>query len=172
MSISHIRIWLWYTFINPLMTVLRAPIIIGIIVTFMFHSFFNSLERSRYLSFSLSVNFTLWSTGTAQQSRQFCKFLFFFLVDYYKIWQRLGDPFLCQNPKGVCACPSPGQMLGCAFTICSYGQIVDHFAHPVMSILILILWQFARFADYVIDGFVYHHTTHIRCFVASYQFLL
>ena len=52
-------------FINPLVIVPRAPIIIGIIVAFMFHSFFNSLARSRYLSFFLlSFNFTLWSTGT------------------------------------------------------------------------------------------------------------
>ena len=41
----------------------RAPITIGITITFMFHSFFNSLVRSRYLSlFTLSFNFTLWST--------------------------------------------------------------------------------------------------------------
>ena len=37
-------------FNNPLVTVPKAPITIGIIVTFMFHSFFNSLARSRYLS--------------------------------------------------------------------------------------------------------------------------
>ena len=36
-------------FNNPLVTVPKAPITIGIIVTFMFHSFFNSLARSRYL---------------------------------------------------------------------------------------------------------------------------
>ena len=33
---------------NPLVTVPRVPIIIGKNVTFMFHSFFNSLARSRY----------------------------------------------------------------------------------------------------------------------------
>ena len=46
-------------FNNPLVTVPRAPITIGTIVTFMFHSFFNSLARSRYLSFfhNLSVLF-------------------------------------------------------------------------------------------------------------------
>ena len=38
-------------FRNPLVTVLNAPITIGIIVTCMFHGFFNSLARSRYLSF-------------------------------------------------------------------------------------------------------------------------
>ena len=37
-------------FNNPLLTVPKAPIPIGIIVTFMFHSFFNSQARSRYLS--------------------------------------------------------------------------------------------------------------------------
>ena len=38
-------------FSNPFVTVPNAPITIGIIVTCMFHSFFNSLARSRYLSF-------------------------------------------------------------------------------------------------------------------------
>ena len=38
-------------FNNPLVVVPKAPIKIGTIVTFMFHCFFNSLARSRYLSF-------------------------------------------------------------------------------------------------------------------------
>ena len=38
-------------FNNPLVIVPNAPITIGTIVTFMFHSFFNSLARTRYLSF-------------------------------------------------------------------------------------------------------------------------
>ena len=55
------------SFNNPLFTVPNAPITIGTIVTFMFHSFFNSLARSRYLSFfSLSFRFILWSAGTAK----------------------------------------------------------------------------------------------------------
>ena len=54
-------------FINSLVTVPKAPVTISIIVTFMFHSFFNSVARSRYLSFySLCFNFTLWSTGRAK----------------------------------------------------------------------------------------------------------
>ena len=48
-------------FSNPLVTVPKALITIGIIVTFMFHSFFNYLARSRYLSFfSHSFNFQLY----------------------------------------------------------------------------------------------------------------
>ena len=66
-------------FNNLLVTVPLAPITIGIIVIFMFHNFFNSLARSRYLSFfSHSFSFILWSAGTV--SRQFCKFSFFFFL--------------------------------------------------------------------------------------------
>ena len=66
-------------FNNPLVTVPNAPITISIIVTFMFHSFFNSLARSRYLSlFSHSFNFILWSAGTKKSTiPQFLFFLFF-----------------------------------------------------------------------------------------------
>ena len=57
-------------FSNPLVTVPNAPITIGIIVTCIFHRFFNSLARSRYLSlFSHSFSFILWQPG--QQSQQF-----------------------------------------------------------------------------------------------------
>ena len=56
-------------FSNPLVTVPNAPITIGIIVTCMFHSFFNSLARSRYLSlFSHSFSFILWSAETAKST--------------------------------------------------------------------------------------------------------
>ena len=67
-------------FTNPSVTVPRVPITIGIIVTFMFHSFFfNSLARSRYLSvFSLSFNLTLWSAGTAKST--ILQVLFFLLI--------------------------------------------------------------------------------------------
>ena len=66
-------------FCDPLVTVPNAPITIGIIVTCMFHSFFNSLERSRYLSFfSHSFSFILWSAGTAKST--ILQVLFFILI--------------------------------------------------------------------------------------------
>ena len=59
--LSNVVIWIVSTrpptskssrpFNNPLVIVPNAPITIGTSVTFMFHSFFNSLARSRYLSF-------------------------------------------------------------------------------------------------------------------------
>ena len=56
-------------FNNPLVIMPNAPITIGTIVTFMFHSFFNSLARSRYLSFfSLSFRIIPWSAGTAKST--------------------------------------------------------------------------------------------------------
>ena len=65
-------------FSNPLVTVPNTPITIGIIVTCMFHSFFNSLARSRYLTFfSYSFSFILWSAGTAKSTILQVLFLFF-----------------------------------------------------------------------------------------------
>ena len=69
-------------FNKPLVIVPKATITIGTIVTFMFHSFFNSLARSRYLSFfSHSFRFILWSAGTAKSTiLQILSFFFFFLI--------------------------------------------------------------------------------------------
>ena len=84
-------------FNNPLVIVPKAPITIGTIVTFMFHSFFNSLARSRYLFFfSLSFRFILWSTGTAKSTiLQILFFFFCWLLWGLVFWPGLGDPFVC-----------------------------------------------------------------------------
>ena len=66
-------------FKNPLVTAPKAPITIGIIVTFIFLSF-SILEQGwgTYLSFHiLSV---LFCDQPEQQSRQFCRFSFFLLI--------------------------------------------------------------------------------------------
>ena len=74
-------------FSNPLVIVPKSPITIGKIVTFMFHSFFNSLARSRYLSFfSLSIRFILWSAGTAKSTILQILSLSFFFFCYYEVW--------------------------------------------------------------------------------------
>ena len=109
-------------FSNPLVTVTNAPITIGIIVTSMFHRFFNSLARSRYLSFfSHSFSFILWSAGTAKST--ILQILFFSWLLGLVFWPRWGDPCVCQSPIGVYICYFLVQVLGCAYTICSYGQI-------------------------------------------------
>ena len=66
-------------FNNSLVIVPKAPITIGTIVTFIFHSFFNPLARSRYLSFcSHSFSFILWSAGTAKST--LLQILFFWVI--------------------------------------------------------------------------------------------
>ena len=71
-------------FYRPFGTIPRAPTIIGITVTFMFHNFFSSLIRSKYLSFCflfsfLSFVFPLRSTGTAKSTN--CQVLIFLLIN-------------------------------------------------------------------------------------------
>ena len=52
-------------FNNPLVIAPKAPIKIGTIVSFVFHSFFNSIARSRYLSFfAYSFRFILGTDRT------------------------------------------------------------------------------------------------------------
>ena len=82
---------------NLLDTVPNAPITIGIIVTYMFHSFFNSLVGpGTYSSFHiLSV---LFCGQLGQQSRQFCIFSFFcWLLLSLVFWPRFGDSRICQS---------------------------------------------------------------------------
>ena len=72
---------------NPLVTLPRAPITIGITVTFMFHRFSSSLARSKYLFlFLFSFNLTLWSAETAKSTARHVLFFFFFVLDYYEVW--------------------------------------------------------------------------------------
>ena len=122
---------------NPLATVARTPITIGITVTFMFHSFCKSLARARYLSFiSLSFTFTLWSSETAK-SNNLASYLFFsWLLLGLVVWLRLGDPFVSQISKGDCTSYSPERILVCAYTMCSYLLLL------LLSLLLLLLLPF------------------------------
>ena len=69
---------------NSLVTILSSPITIGNTVTFIFHCFFSSLARSRYLSlFSLSFSFYLWSAGTVKFAIPQVLLLFFFCFEIF-----------------------------------------------------------------------------------------
>ena len=134
------------SFTNPLVIVLRAPITIDITVTFMFHSFFNSLARSRYLFVSLSFNFTLWSAGTAKFT---ILQVLFFLVEYYKVWSSGWNLVICCDLK----IPEVfvRLILLDRFWIVDIPFVrmvkfqflaqfpVDHLVHPIASCLILFL---------------------------------
>ena len=66
-------------FNNPLDTVPKAPVTVGMIVTFTFHSFFSFLARSMYSSFfSHSFSLIQWSAGTLKST--ILQILFFLLI--------------------------------------------------------------------------------------------
>ena len=68
-------------FNNPQVIVPKAPFTIGTIVTFMFHSFFNSTARPRYLSFfSHSFRFILWSARIAKSTIVSVSSLFLLII--------------------------------------------------------------------------------------------
>ena len=96
------------------------------------------LARSRYLYlFSLSFNFTLWSAKAAMAKSQLVLFFFFFcwLSLSLVVWLKFGDHFVSHNPIGVYASHSPGRILGCACTLCSYGQIPRGLPSPPTCVL-------------------------------------
>ena len=112
---------------NPLVTVPSAPIIIGITVTFIFHSFFFS-SLARFLFLISLFTFFQFYTMTRRDGKVLFFFFFFFLPCWLSlclvVWPRLGDRFVSQNPKEVCASHSPGLILGFTYTSCSYGHII------------------------------------------------
>ena len=83
-------------FTNSLVIEPSVSIIIGITITFMFHSFFSSLARFRYLSlFSPFFSFTLWSIGTAKS--KFLQILCYSFLSF-------DDPFVSQRVPENCVC--------------------------------------------------------------------
>ena len=133
---------------NPFMTVTSASITIGIIITFMFHSFFSSLARSKYLFlFLLSFSLTLWSAGTAKFTIPQVLFLFVLLI-----YDRSGR--LVEIRCSVCISKSHSfvrhilldrfRVVHIPFVHMVRFKLLaqfpeDHPAHPVVSSLILSL---------------------------------
>ena len=87
--LSNAVIWIFSTypptskssrpFNNHLVIMPKSPITIGTIVTFMVHSFFNSLARSRYLSF-FSHSFSLICGQLGHKIRQLLLLLLLLLL--------------------------------------------------------------------------------------------
>ena len=84
---------------NPLVTVPRAPVTIGINIIFIFHGFFISLARSRQSFFSLPLNFTLESTGTATSTIWQVLCLFCRLSVRLIVWLKLRDALYLKIPE-------------------------------------------------------------------------
>ena len=130
-------------FNNPLVIVPKAPITIDTIITFIFHSFFNSLARSRYLSFfAHSFRFILWSAGTTKST--ILQILFFLLI--IKTFGLLAGIrwSVCMSKSHRSLCVSFSKTAAGLWIYHLKFKFLAHFpvdnlANPVVSRLILLL---------------------------------
>ena len=67
-------------FNNPSVSVQKAVITIGVIDTFMFRSFFNTLARSSFFYHSFHILSVLFCGLPELQSPQFCRFTFLLII--------------------------------------------------------------------------------------------
>ena len=135
--------WSWFVlqFLVPLGIVPNALIIVGTIIIFMFHNFFSSRARPKYVSLSsFSLIFSLWSAGTVKSTiRQVLIFCYLSLSLVYWPW--------IWDLREFCVSHSPRRILVCAYTIWYYGQISisctipggPSLPHTVVSSLLLFL---------------------------------
>ena len=126
---------------NHLVTVRRATITVDKIFTFIFHSFFSSLARSRYITLSLSYNFICCPQVICLFLKISEKFVPRILQDWFWV---VHIPFVRMIKFQFLA----------QFT-------VDHLVHPVVSSLIFFLCWFAVFAYWSFR--LSHHITYICC---------
>ena len=132
-----------------LVTVPRAPITIGIIDSFMFRNFFNSLARFRYLSlFSHSVNFTLWSAWTAMSI--ILQVLSFLLMIITSCRLAVIKRSVCISKSQRRLCVSFSR-IDCVFLA---HFPMDQLSHPVVLLLLLLLFWFGLGWFYAISNFV------------------
>ena len=110
-------------FNNPLVAVRKALITIGLIVTFMFHTFFQFSSKVQVL-IRLFPSFQFYSVASQDSEvHNFAYSLFCCCLLLWGLvfWPRLGDLCVCQSPIGVYVCHFQGYVLGFAYTICSFG---------------------------------------------------
>ena len=165
---------------RPLRTIRSTPIISGITVVLIFHNFFSSLARSKYLTiFPFSLIFTALSTG--RQTSLFGRFSLFRWLSFgqvIRLW--FGDHFLSQNPRKFCVSYSPGRILGCAVLLVHVVKYkflahfsVDHLPHLVVSSLVLFFAQVFRICLLCGWSFpLHHHITYTWNSFVNYLFSL
>ena len=133
--------------INPLVTVPRVPITIGITVIFMFHSFFNSLARSKYLSFFL-FSFTLTLKSAMAVSS-----LLLLLLLRLVVCPWLGDPFVLQNPES---------------SVCLI--LLDRFL--VVRLLFVHMVKFPFLAQFLVNSLIHQAVLSLMLFLREFVALV
>ena len=164
-------------FNHPSVTVPRAPITIGITVTFMFHSFFffNSLGRFRYLSFfSFSFNFILWSAGT-EKSTILQVLFFFIIIDYYYVWSsgRLTEIswFVCilKSQRSLCVSRTDSGLCISSSSSSSCRAASMDIPDPLSPLLPIThrLWQVLRTTSRILTELLYVGSSWSSCICSA-----
>ena len=125
-------------FSNPLVTVPNAPI--GIIVTCMFHSFFQFPSKVDVLI--LLFKFFQFNSVVSRDSKvyNFATSLFRWLLFGLVFWPKLGDPCVSQSPIGVYVCYFQWQVLGCAYYYYYYYSLIRAFHISVSRWFFIGVW--------------------------------
>ena len=139
----------------------KAPVTIGIIFTFIFHSFFSSQARAKYLSFfSQSFSFILWSAGTAKST--ILQILFFFFIRSGLLVEIRWSMCMSKSHRSLCVSFSRTSTGLCIYHLFVWSNlnfltISQWITLPTQSCLVLYsfcAYIFAAFTYYVIDGFI------------------
>ena len=151
----------------------------------MFHSFFNSLPRSKYLSFFtffffVSLSFNLLCRQPEQQSPQFCKFSFFLCITRSgRLTEIRWSVCISKPQESLCVSFSRTVSRLCIYHLSVWSNF--NFLHNGQWIILptpscLVLYSFCTYLlhsliMWLIISFQSTHN-HICCFEASYLFLL
>ena len=101
---------------NSLVTLPRAPITLGITVTFMFNSFSVLLQGpGTFFTFCLA-SIVLCNLKIRQSPQRGFLFVSCWISLGHVVYPRLGDPFMYKNPTEFRASRYPGRIPGCAYT--------------------------------------------------------
>ena len=121
---------------NLLVTVPNAPITIGIIVIFMFHSFFNSLARSRYLSFFFhSFSFILWLAGTAKSTLLHILFFLLIIIRSGLLAEIRWSVCMSKSHRSLCVSFSRTDAELCIYHLLEWSNL--NFLHIIIIIIIV-----------------------------------
>ena len=107
-------------FMKPLVSVPRAPTTINIATNFRFHIFFNSLARSRYLFFAFFFQLYSMVSGHTKVHNSTNSLCFLLIMIRSGLLAEIRWS-ACMSKSHRSLCHFLGPVVGCAYTICSYG---------------------------------------------------
>ena len=117
---------------------MTLPITIGIIVTYTFHNFFNSIAKLMYLSFfSLSFSFSLWSASTVKSSILHGLFSLLIIIRSGLLAEIMWSVCMSKSHRSLCVSFSRTGAGLCIFHLFVWSNI--NFLHVLLLLLLSLL---------------------------------